>query len=969
MQNRKLYLKFILISLLSIFPKFVLGVLTTPTLNTPADNAVNLPTGVQMSVNSTGSTNYAFEYSEFASMANALRIESLYSSYNVYAWATKLKLNTTYYWRVKAIKTTDSSNWTAVRKFTTSADFQKYSPSNSGFTLNTSAMYFSWYRIASFDTFEFQLDTVSSFNSNFLNSEIIPDTFQTFGGEIFQPNLLFGTTYYWRARARQGSSVTNWTSVGNLTTFDSIVIKAPLNSVTQNVSIVFDWTIGASTHPFQVLMDTSTSFNSSLRLDTIAVDGLRKFETDPFMLSELLYEKHYYFKVRPINAADSGKWSYGEFTTKGFANDFVSSSGFVNPISTFEVYRKIDGSSGYQIQLDLSSTFSGTDQRNSFSTSGTVTFDSLKFNGIYYTRSRPYHAKDTGVWSKVRTAKVLPFPTRHYPYNNYTDIGIKDSMTFDNTPGIKGYQIQVADTNYFEGSLIIDKIADVMPAYKDTFINGHTFKFNTDYYWRIRGWHETDTSQWSGGQKFTTIGAPLQKLPYNSNFLGTDATTKLDWEDIPNVSTYQIRLDTTIDFNSALAFDSIITNQSYLDFSNLYFDQLYYWSVRSIHQNDTSEWSPTWVFKVFNIRPTYPKNNATNISLTSIDWASIKGTNGYILQLDTNENFNNPLEFSDQKADPFFHFFNEIPERIGFDTKCFWRVKVHHVKDTTDWSSTWNFTTKPRIAMPLLTPANEATDVSYNVAFSWGPQSAASSYALEYAKNADFSNATKLSSTTTSSTAKLDLNTTYYWHVRARNSAGDEVNDWSETWSFTTEESVTGPSLISPENEEKDVKLDTRMRWAKVTGATSYEGEISTSPSFNTKFNHSSPTNSYLFSEMEYNTTYYWRARANLGGFYSEWSEVWTFTTDKDRSSVLTLEVINVDVYPSPTSGMFTIDFSNSDFTPFTITNVLGEEVFEIRAASNRSKLFLDISDLPSGVYFIKFRNGESLISSRILKE
>ena len=541
-------------------------------------------------------------------------------------------------------------------------------------------------------------------------------------------------------------------------------------------------------------------------------------------------------------------------------------------------------------------------------------------------------------------------------------------MTFDNTPGIKGYQIQVADTNYFNENLAIDKIVDVLPAYKDTFISGHTFKFNTDYYWRIRGWHATDTSQWSGGQKFTTVGAPLQKLPYNSNFLGTDAITMLDWEDIPHVSTYQIRLDTTTDFSSTLAFDSVLNNQSYLDLSNLYFDQLYYWSVRSIHQNDTSEWSPTWVFKVFNIRPTYPKNNAKNISLTSIDWASIKGTNGYILQLDTNENFTNSLEFSDQKTDPFFHFFTEIPEHISFDTKCFWRVKVYHEKDTTDWSTTWNFTTKPRIAMPLLTPANEATSVSYNVAFSWGPQSAASSYALEYSKNADFSNATKLSSTTTSSTAKLDLNTKYYWHVRARNSAGDEVNDWSETWSFSTEESVAGPNLISPENEEKDVKLDTRMRWAKVTGATSYEGELSTSSNFETKFNHSSPTNSYLFTEMEYNTTYYWRARANLGGFYSEWSEDWTFTTDRDRSSVPTLEVINVEVYPSPTSGMFTIDFSNSDFTPFTITNVLGEEVFEIRAASNRSKLFLDISDLPSGVYFIKFRNGESIISSRLLK-
>lgn len=96
------------------------------------------------------------------------------------------------------------------------------------------------------------------------------------------------------------------------------------------------------------------------------------------------------------------------------------------------------------------------------------------------------------------------------------------------------------------------------------------------------------------------------------------------------------------------------------------------------------------------------------------------------------------------------------------------------------------FSSAPPAAVPGA-PANGATGVATTPNFSWSAATQASTYTIEVATNAGFSNivATQSGIDGTSWAAPmLDGNTTYYWRVKAENTCGD--GDWSTTFSFTT---------------------------------------------------------------------------------------------------------------------------------------------------------------------------------------
>ena len=107
---------------------------------------------------------------------------------------------------------------------------------------------------------------------------------------------------------------------------------------------------------------------------------------------------------------------------------------------------------------------------------------------------------------------------------------------------------------------------------------------------------------------------------------------------------YQVMLDTTPAFSSPLLVDSLVDTNA-LAQKDLLFRPLYYWKVRAISLDDTSAWSDTWKFTVLRARLNLPRNNRTNITtdISSLDWNSIQGTNGYILQLDSFADFRNPV--------------------------------------------------------------------------------------------------------------------------------------------------------------------------------------------------------------------------------------------------------------------------------------------------------------------------------------
>lgn len=201
-----------------------------------------------------------------------------------------------------------------------------------------------------------------------------------------------------------------------------------------------------------------------------------------------------------------------------------------------------------------------------------------------------------------------------------------------------------------------------------------------------------------------------------------------------------------------------------------------------------------------------------------------------------------------------------------------------------------NFGTVPSLPAPsvptLSAPANAATNVSVAPTLSWTAATAATSYNLEYSTSSTFaSNVTTITGITATSRAISGLanSTTYYWRVSATNSTG--TSPASTVRSFTTVAPLAipvAPTLSAPANAATNVTRTPTMSWNAVTGAATYEIQISTTNTFATvAFGRTGLTarSIRVTPQLGSVTAYFWRVRAVNAAGTGPWSTVRSFTT------------------------------------------------------------------------------------------
>lgn len=93
--------------------------------------------------------------------------------------------------------------------------------------------------------------------------------------------------------------------------------------------------------------------------------------------------------------------------------------------------------------------------------------------------------------------------------------------------------------------------------------------------------------------------------------------------------------------------------------------------------------------------------------------------------------------------------------------------------------------------------------------------------------------------------------------------------------------SPSNPILISPQNEETNIKVDTTLVWKKMKNTTEYHIQVSTEYDFSSFVVDVSNISDTLLSinDLEFGTTHYWRVRAYNNYGHSDWSNVWKFIT------------------------------------------------------------------------------------------
>lgn len=266
-----------------------------------------------------------------------------------------------------------------------------------------------------------------------------------------------------------------------------------------------------------------------------------------------------------------------------------------------------------------------------------------------------------------------------------------------------------------------------------------------------------------------------------------------------------------------------------------------------------------------------------------------------------------------------------------------------------------NATTISPVASPI--PNNNATDValSGNLSFTEGVNTPTdATFKVYFDTNSQPTTTYNLNANVnTLAYSNLQEGTQYYWKVETISSTGS-VLATSPVWSFTTENSnnVLAAFPNIPQDNAINVPLNGGISWFGGSGTppgSTYRLYFDSNPNPQTEVTVSGQ--SYSYSNLQQNTTYYWKVEtvSNTGQVLAT-SPIWSFTTmNINREDILSKEKMvafefssdGLHFYYSTASTIYHYSLT----TPFDLTNMTfkGEQI--VADGSNNYIKNIQISD------------------------
>lgn len=187
------------------------------------------------------------------------------------------------------------------------------------------------------------------------------------------------------------------------------------------------------------------------------------------------------------------------------------------------------------------------------------------------------------------------------------------------------------------------------------------------------------------------------------------------------------------------------------------------------------------------------------------------------------------------------------------------------------------------IAPTLVSPANASTNISsIPTLVLTDNNSPSDSFDYQMSNDGAFSGgdifyqALNVVSTSLLLNILLSENTEYWW--RARATVGSNHSGWASPFHFTT----STFSLLSPANHSTVNRPDPFLTWSKLTGATTYNIQVSVNSDMSAPvININRPAmflGYHIPSPLIAGTKYYWRVQPMIGIVAEPWSSIWDFT-------------------------------------------------------------------------------------------
>jgi len=305
-----------------------------------------------------------------------------------------------------------------------------------------------------------------------------------------------------------------------------------------------------------------------------------------------------------------------------------------------------------------------------------------------------------------------------------------------------------------------------------------------------------------------------------------------------------------------------------------------------------------------------PANNATGIPLdVTLDWDDVNGATSYTVQVALSDSFssyvvNQTIGNSQYEASD-----------LNTNTQYYWRVKATNDDTESAWSSVWNFTTEESsgndcpwtftsetgnnatiivqiIIEPTIGGRGFADGDAIGAFFTDGDDEICAGFAVWDGNNLAFS--VWADDPYTDDKDGFANNEPYILK------AWDAVNGVTLDAIFTVTSGPTSyssdaitmlasfstqlspPTPTSPEDNSTDVSTSPTLEWTEISTSDTYHLKVSTDSDFGSTIidDNTLTTESYNLEDLGYLTEYFWRLKSLTSEDESEWSEVFSFTTE-----------------------------------------------------------------------------------------
>ena len=190
--------------------------------------------------------------------------------------------------------------------------------------------------------------------------------------------------------------------------------------------------------------------------------------------------------------------------------------------------------------------------------------------------------------------------------------------------------------------------------------------------------------------------------------------------------------------------------------------------------------------------PLNPADNLTDVSINpTLDWSDVSNATSYTARVCNNSSCSSVTKTSSPVSASQW----QVSPALNPGTTYWWQVKATKYCQDGSWSTARKFTTacssSPPGAPSLLSPARSSTGVLINTTLDWDDVGCASTYDVRICTNSACSSVVASSNVPVSQwqiSPVLNVSTTYYWQVRAKNSYGD--GSWSVAYQFTTSSDI-----------------------------------------------------------------------------------------------------------------------------------------------------------------------------------